>query len=496
MGWSKQDRIIKHDKIVAMLPEVRKYIMKKYPFVVSVDVGIREVKGKLKQEIAFRVHVPKKKALSRLKKSEILPNEIKGVPIDVQTARKFVLQEDTKTYSPLWGGTQGIGKGGTGTIGCFVHVHGDTKVHVLSNHHVFMGPNGAAGDLIGHPGSACDSCCCTCNQLATLVDGKVGVETPPGGDPNIVDAAYALLLGQEPTDTIKISYSNRIIGIGPIFGSAPPVFGSVVRKRGRTTGFTEGTITSITADVIDIEYDGPSMTTYEATYTGNQIDIAPTAAYDRWSAGGDSGSAVVNSLNQVIGLHFAGDGTNGTANIIENVLHATGWNLRVLSSGTVGAIPISGIQADTIPAARPSTFIQKMEKKLKQTPNGQGLLEIINQHHYEVLDLINDNREVKVAWHRYQGPHFIGHLAKNAQEPGHNLPKELNGYSFQNLLLKMSDVLERNGSYQLAQSIEEYSLSVFNFAEEYNGIHSIDNLIDKYEFCPNCGQMNKTMPYA
>ena len=85
---------------------------------------------------------------------------------------------------------------------------------------------------------------------------------------------------------------------------------------------------------------------------------------------------------------------------------------------------------------------------------------------------------------------------KNAREPNHHIPDEISGYSFQNLMIKMSDVLERNGSRKLAEAVEDYSLVAFNLSNEYSGINSLDPLLEKYDLCPNCKNLKNHVPYA
>ena len=476
MGWSRQERIETHDRLVAMLDDVRKEIMANYPEVVSVDVGLKEVKGKPVKEFCFRIYVKEKKTPDQLKPKEIIPDEIRGVPTDVIVHTEFFLEDDEGEYSPIWGGVQiqAQGVAGVGTLGCMVTLNADGKVYVLSNHHVLVGATGAIGKLVGQPTSPSVCCCCACGEVATITNALNNA---------LVDCAIARIMGQNAGDDKETRFTHKILQIGPVFGSAATIPGDILRKRGRTTEFTIGTVTTIT--------HSPTVGGVART---NQIRVSPNAPHPRFSAPGDSGSAYVNNLNQVVGLHFAGDGTNGIGNIIANVLAAMA--ISVPSVGTAGSIPLSESYAEAIPAAHPMTFLSKMEKKLQTNERGQELLQVIRENRHEVLDLINDNREVKVAWNRFQGPSFVGHLMKNAREPEHKIPREINGYSFHNLLIKMSDVLERNGSRQLARAVEDYALVAFNFAEAYTGIDSLDNLLEQYDFCPDCGTLKKTDNYA
>lgn len=486
MEMSRQERIELHDRLVVMLDGVRQELMSRFPEVVSVDLGLKERNGTITSEFSWRVFVQEKKPEADLKPEQKIPKEVKGIPTDVQVQKIYRLQYDDSNYDTLVGGIMVTGSGGSGTLGCFVTIGAGTAVHMLSNHHVLYGSSGSAGDLVGQPYGACDLCCCKCCEVAKLVNGVVGVS---GGTNNIVDAAVAILMGQTVTDTKTTAYLNTIPGIGPIFGSGTAVMGETLRKVGISTGLTSGTVTSLTSN-FSVDMGSPGFPNLVA-YT-NQIDVtAPN-----YSEGGDSGAAVVNATGQVVGLHFAGDVNGGSANLIANVSSELG-GITVLSSGTAETVPNSAYAtAPPLVTANPTNFLKKIELKLKETQCGQEFLSSIQENRREVLDLINDHREVKVAWNRFQGPAFIGHFAKNANEPDHRIPNEVDGYSLQNLLIKMNDVLERNGSRKLAKAVEDYSQTAFQFANEYGGIDSIDTMLTKENFCPKCGTLKNGKHYA
>lgn len=487
MEMTRQERIELHDRLVVMLDSVRRDLMARFPDVIGVDLGLKERAGALTEQFSWRVFVKEKKAASALQPDAIIPREIAGLPTDVMVHETFTIQADDNKYRPLVGGIQITGSGLVGTLGCFVTLGADTKVHMLSNHHVLMGPSGSVGDLVGQPNGACDLCCCKCCEVAKIVNGVVGTA---GGPTNNVDAAVAILVGQTPGDSKRIPFSNHILGIGPIFGSGTAALGDAVRKRGITTELTTGTVASITASAT-VETN-PGGTPTPVTYT-NQMQISSSA----WSKGGDSGAAVVNALGQVVGLHFSGNGVTGIANLIANVSTRLG-GITVLSSGTTETVPHGGYgMVEAIEStANPGSFLLKIEQKLKETACGQEFLHAIHENRREVLDLINDNREVKVAWNRFQGPAFVGHFAKNANEPTHRIPGDVNGYTLQNLLVKMNDVLERNGSRKLAKAVEDYSQTAFLFGAEYTGIDTIEAILQNGDFCPKCGTLKNGKHYA
>jgi hypothetical protein len=54
-----------------------------YPNVVGVAPGVRTAKGKVTGEYCLVVYVSRKVPRSRLKKGEILPRRLEGIPVDV-----------------------------------------------------------------------------------------------------------------------------------------------------------------------------------------------------------------------------------------------------------------------------------------------------------------------------------------------------------------------------------------------------------------------------
>jgi hypothetical protein len=107
-------------------------------------------------------------------------------------------------------------------------------------------------------------------------------------------------------------FSDEIRNIGRIIGIKPPQLGMKVRKTGRTTDTTRGTITLLNA-TIDVGYNtlkGPRT----ARFTGQIICTG-------MSQGGDSGSLIVEDGSQyAVGLLFAGSGTATIFTPIDRVL--------------------------------------------------------------------------------------------------------------------------------------------------------------------------------
>ena len=497
MEKSRQEILELQEKLVAMLPEVQEELRRKYPNVVSAEVGLKRKGRNVTDLICFRVIVKQKKDERDLAPEELIPKSIRGIPTDVLVEEINFPHEDTSGYDLLTGGIQITGSGGIGTLGCFVtrisEPAASKKIYALTNHHVAVGA-GAVGDRVGQPNAPSGSNCCLCGDIGTVFAAEVGspagtatlmgpVLTAPGSL-NAIDAALVRLLGQEAGDPKTVFFSNVIEGIGPVFGNitGPPVINDRVRKRGRTTSLTFGQIEALIA-TRTVGYD-----TGQVTYIDNMIIINPLAENVNMAMGGDSGSVVVNSLNQVVALLFAGPSTDVTATASPINTVASRLGISVLSTGTANSIPLSSISLEEPKPVRAASYVNAFEKKIKSIPEGHIMMEMLLDHRHEVMDLINDNREVKLAWHRFNGPEYIGHILKNSSDEKHPIPQDINGYSLQNLLIKMSEVLERHGSRKLSKAVDDYSVFAFNFAEQYSGPGSLEKLLKEFPRCPKCGK--------
>lgn len=195
-----------------------------------------------------------------------------------------------------------------GTIGGFIQKDG--AVHVLSNNHVLALSNGAQhNDPIvqpgpydggGHPGDSIA-------RLSNWVPLQAGI--------NYVDMAFGVLDYNMP---FGVTYAGlNLAGVGQA------QLGVAAWKVGRTTGVTQGIVTAVGLDDVPVTYNGQKL------YFDDQLEIQGTAGL--FSAGGDSGSLVIDAGNNAIGLLFAGSSVLGKtfANQLGLVLQHAGGTLLV-----------------------------------------------------------------------------------------------------------------------------------------------------------------------
>jgi hypothetical protein len=293
------------------------------PNVVGVGVGFKEKDGKLTDEVVVVALVRDKVPKAGLKPRELVPQRVDGVQTDViQVGEIRAQQSRTDRWRPAPGGVSlGHYQVTAGTFGAVVRDRTTGDRLILSNNHVLANSNDAAfGDPILQPGAidggqvstdtiahlerfcpieystqpgtcgTADTYALIGNAVARLLGSSsrvVTVQVNPQAA-NLVDAAVA-----RPVENDMIL--DEILEIGEVVGTLPAGLGMAVRKSGRTTGLSTGTITVLDATV-DVSYGAGRTARFE-----NQI---VTSAM---SQGGDSGSLLVaGASQQAVGLLFAG----------------------------------------------------------------------------------------------------------------------------------------------------------------------------------------------
>ncbi|GAB4312108.1 MAG: hypothetical protein Kow00117_05070 [Phototrophicales bacterium] len=127
------------------------------------------------------------------------------------------------------------------------------------------------------------------SQAATA--GVITVAAASESLDNLLDVALARPLNAD-------MFSPNIRHIGTIQGTKAPAIGMKIRKAGRTTDYTESTITLLNATV-NVKYN-TSQEERTARFTGQVI-------CDVMSQGGDSGALIVEQNSQnAVGLLFGG----------------------------------------------------------------------------------------------------------------------------------------------------------------------------------------------
>lgn len=321
------------------IKERNKTDLMSYPNVVGVGVSLKRVGGSVTEDECVCVFVKKKVPLEFLSEEDVIPTTIEGVLTDVIESGAFkALQERTDRIRPVVGGISvGHPNVTAGTLGMVASrpVDGSTAIEVLfiSNNHVLADSNDAAiDDPLIQPGAFDGGEVLTdrigflqnfipinfdgagasgglartlANFLLTIINTLFGsdlrlCDDEEPGEVNLVDAAVGKF-----DDAFQAS--PEILDVGIPTGIAEASVNMAVKKSGRTTELTEGTViaTDVTARV---NYNEGKIALFE-----DQI------AADLEADGGDSGSIVLDDLNRVVGLGFAAGQGVFISNRIQNV---------------------------------------------------------------------------------------------------------------------------------------------------------------------------------
>ncbi|HLV35475.1 MAG TPA: hypothetical protein VKY59_10195 [Spirillospora sp.] len=330
--------------------------------VVGVAVGNKGDKTVPEGEPAVVVLVERKLPLSALSAGDVIPKQVDGVRTDVYEVgylRAYDTPRDRFRPTIPSGVSIGHFKITAGTLGAIVTDRNTGQKLILSNNHVLANSNDAMqGDAILQPGPT-DGGQNPGDRVATLERfvrlrfiGEPDEPTPPGDGGNGGNGGCLLILAnilnllsdvtgsrQRLTTVSRTAhttpsavhepqavanrvdaavarpidpnmFTGEIRNIGVVSGTKPASLGMAVRKSGRTTDFTTGTVTLLSATV-NVAYG-----TRTARFEG-QIITTPM------SQGGDSGSLIVDgSENRAVGLLFAGSPQATIFNPIQEVLDA------------------------------------------------------------------------------------------------------------------------------------------------------------------------------
>jgi len=215
-----------------------------------------------------------------------------------------------------------------GTLGALVQ-DGEGVQYILSNNHVLARTNLAAiGEDIIQPGLIDQDPVCTQDSGDGVADLSAFItihfKAKKVMPTNNVDAAIAEV---RPGAVIS---TGEIIDIGTISNATlDPALGLAVKKSGRTSGLTKGTISAVNVTV-DISYGSGKTARFI-----NQILITPGS----FLAAGDSGSLMVDDVETTpgaVGLLFAGSSSVAIANPIGAVLSSFG--VTMVGSGPTASL--------------------------------------------------------------------------------------------------------------------------------------------------------------
>ena len=274
----------------------------------GIGLGEKYINGINTNELCLHVLVEKKMDKSDLSKKDIIPKKYLGIATDILEIGEIKAQGLTSKVRPLISGYSVAPSDSNyaGTLGCLVkrETNGEIDYFILSNNHVLASSNlKELGNPISQPaifdGGSKE------NDIIANLSEFIGItfNNQKYASTNYFDCALAKI-----NNVDLINSSIYSIGI-PKGINKTPTINLPIKKSGRTTEFTTGSILTTYATV-NVNY---SLGTAKFS---NQI--LSTAL----SSPGDSGSLILDNNNYAVGLLFAGSPQVTVMNRIESVLNA------------------------------------------------------------------------------------------------------------------------------------------------------------------------------
>lgn len=478
------------------------------PGVTGVGIGPKVTGGSRTGEFAIIVFTAAKKPLDQIPSGQQIPSEIDGHKTDVVEAGLAIKVNnvpldpllDQKQYPLLRGGIyiEGGGADGFGTLGCIAettssYVSGAGRIVLLTNHHVLFSdqPNDVTphcNKSVGQPDQSC--CCPACDFWGSIV-GHIRANSVCS---SLVDGATAELKpGTVWRPEIQDEDSSGNPAPVAIAGVVTPdltkediLNGYPVWKRGAKTRRTTGNVTAVgytpvspnkpQSIVIQPDPTCPYPTTNDQGFTPNQ----PVFDYP-----GDSGSVLMNTANQVVGLIWGAKpkstGALGLACAIGAVQDQLCVTIKT-SANTPAGDQTAPATNDTSVKPQPKLPLDDRNtygptgdvfvsgrggadarlEALLRTPRGQAYVSLALRHRDELLRLVNRNRRIATVWHRNGGPSILQSLMHLHDDL--RLPSIIDGQPLEVRLQRIAGIFERYGSDQLRADIEVWRPEIIALA--------------------------------
>jgi hypothetical protein len=460
----RREYLIAQQQLLYAHYEDAKTVLLALPGVVRVGMGLKEQSGKRTWEPCYRVYVREKLDVVQLPLQHRIPPVIYGLLTDVLLDDDAIqLFEDSTPlpdhirYRPLMGGIS-IGtetSNGVGTLGAVVRRNSDSAIMMLSCHHVLYNTGGIEGTKVGQRGYI-HCLCCGLNKVGNVVDG----EKSDG-----LDCAIASIDN-------GIAYLNEVVDIGAVTEMAPRIvegkiervyIGETVFKRGRRTGYTEGV-------VVELAYKD-----YDILIECVIGEPHPVTKLDTFCQPGDSGSIIVNSQNQVVGLLWALDGatkTKGIANHIESVTDRLDISFDIQSGVVSEAVWASEGMPDHLDGVIASDPIDHLLTRILIDGETESWRALVDNHLQELIHLVNANRPVKIAWQRQSGPAWVAAIARADREGKFGLPSSVGGVPLRRMILQMAAACSTHGSPALSRDIDKFLPQLLQSVADWEALGS------------------------
>jgi len=467
----------------------------KLPNVFGVGLGPKVKDGKWFDGPAIVVFTTHKQDVPP---SNSIPELIKGIPTDVEqrespkdvtgcpdeNAKPF----DAKKYRPLVGGVLIRSRDvlltsvkeifeANGTGGCLARIIDKDPdpdrqtVVMLTCYHVLVDAcslRDDGGQKVGQP-TLYD--CCRCSACCSDIFGY-GMRLIPSLDV----AAIALEEGVKwcaeiagAKDDGDGKFSNASVRGSRTLTTLPPEY--PVRKRGMKTGLRKGILRCIDMSPLAFDYLDCKVDPKNKLNLSLLID---SIGNDWMMCAGDSGSALLNEQDEVLGILSRGQTKLARASAIGDIIAAfksgpEPLTLEIATADKLGQVhkapkpknaPAHQVEKRTIaiggfgevPAAM-AARLTAVRDELTATEKGRAYAAVIERNQEEARELVNRNRRVATVWKRNGGPEIVHAALAVVQQPEARLPETIAGKPFRDCIRRIAAIFSRYASPSFAADI-------------------------------------------
>lgn len=271
----------------------------------GIALGYKKIKNINTGVKCITVFVIKKVCEYMLNKQDIIPKRYRGIMTDVVEADVMKINTLTNRVRPVTGGYnigQAFKMASSGSYGCIVK--DENNMYILSCNHVIADENKAPigspilQPAVRHGGQYP-------NDVIAYLYGFIPLnfKTPTETPENVVDCAIGRIVDLNLVSPL-ITY------VGQIKGIKQPSIGLGVEKVGALTEYTTGTIENTDGSIL-IDYG-----------EGKECLFKNLILTKKMSIPGDSGTLLLDFLENAVGLIIASNNVNTACNSINEVLSA------------------------------------------------------------------------------------------------------------------------------------------------------------------------------
>ncbi len=324
---------------------------------------------------------------------------------------------------------------------------------------------------VGQPTSTMCAGSCTDDAIGTVIATSVELDTA------LIQLDAGLVYRADIPEIDLVNGSNQTGSVKDTHDITIESKGYPLKKRGYKTGITRGTLLALDQEGIALSPDPfdkpPQWFIFQREYQ-HAFTIKGTNGVS-FAAGGDSGSAVLNEADQVVGVLFGGDTDHAIATPILPVLAQFKLTLETAAQpgidktvpATQHAISSNAARAASDRAQPQLSFFENLRhvrSELRSTGQGRRWSDLVERHFQDMNALINGNQRVATVWRRNGGPTILSDLLLALQLPDKRIPCQIDGELLEDRLRKIEEAVTRYGATELSSDLKKFNAMLSRMA--------------------------------